>query len=174
MFKKVFMLLSLCLLAGCAAERRPVFWKGETSPTETAGTKAPTVAVLLPLSGESANVGEHLKNAAMMAAFEHQRTPLKVLFFDTESTGNGAVQAYHWALAQKPDIVLGPIFSKEVSAIKQDGISKPLLSFSSDTSVIDSKAATMAVTIPEQVRQIVPVLNLLKHLCLQFLLIFLQ
>ena len=159
MFKKVFMLLSLCLLAGCATERRPVFWKGETSPAETAGAKAPTVAVLLPLSGESANVGEHLKNAAMMAAFEHQRTPLKVLFFDTESTGNGAVQAYHWAVAQKPDIVLGPIFSKEVSAIKQDGISKPLLSFSSDTSIIDSKVSTMAVTIPEQVRQIV------RHAC---------
>ncbi len=159
MFKKVLVFLSLCLLAGCATERRPVFWKGETAPTETAQTKAPTVAVLLPLSGESANVGENLKNAAMMAAFEHQRTPLKVLFFDTESTGSGAQQAYHWALAQKPDIVLGPVFSKEVSAIKQEGISTPLLSFSSDTSVIDSKAATMAVTIPEQVRQIV------RHAC---------
>lgn len=159
MFKKVFVLLSLCLLAGCATERRPVLWKGETSPTEEAGPKAPTVAVLLPLSGDSAQVGENLKNAAMMASFDNKNTPLKVLFFDTESTGNGAVQAYHWALAQKPDIVLGPVFSKEVSAIKADGISKPLLSFTSDTSVVDSKAATMAVTIPEQVRQMV------RHAC---------
>ncbi|MBQ3695707.1 MAG: hypothetical protein II938_01890 [Alphaproteobacteria bacterium] len=59
----------------------------------------------------------------------------------------------------KPDIVMGPVFSKEVSAIKNDGISKPLLSFSSDTTVIDSKVSTMAVTIPEQVRQMV------RHAC---------
>ena len=159
MFKKLFMLFTLCLLAGCATERRPIFWKGETSPVESSGRKAPTVAVLLPLSGESSGVGEHLKNAAMMASFEHQRTLLKVLFFDTESTGNGAVQAYHWALAQKPDIVLGPVFSKEVDAIKKNGISRPLLSFTSDTSVVDSKVSTMAVTVPEQVRQIV------RHAC---------
>ena len=151
--------MGICLLTGCMAERQPVLWTKEAIPEEETKEKAPSVAVLLPLSGESANVGQDLKNAAMMAAFDNKNTPLKILFFDTRSTGAGAVEAYHWALAQKPDIVLGPVFSKEVLAIKEDGISKPILSFSSDTTVIDSKVGTMAVTIPEQVRQMV------RHAC---------
>ena len=158
MFKKIFILASVCLLTGCVMERQPVLWTGEAVPEE-ASKKAPSVAVLLPLSGESANVGQDLKNAAMMAAFDNQNTPLKVLFFDTQSTAAGAVDAYHWAVAQKPDIVLGPVFSKEASAIKNEGLSKPLLSFSSDTTVIDSNVGTMAVTIPEQVRKMV------RHAC---------
>ena len=160
MFKKIFVLLCIGLLSGCSVERKPIFWQGEVPETKTA-TPVPTVAVLLPLSGESASVGENLKNAAMMAAFENSQTPLKVLFFDTESSGAGADKAYRWALAQKPDIILGPVFSKEVSGIKSEGVSKPLLTFTSDTTVVDNQVGTMAVTIPEQVRQIV------RHACAQ-------
>jgi len=158
MLKKVLIFFGLCLLTGCSINKHPVLWKGSDLSEEKASS-VQTVAVLLPLSGESASVGEHLKNAAMMASFENSRTPLKVLFFDTESTPTGAQQAYHWALAQRPDIVVGPVFSKEVAAIQKDGISVPLLTFTSDTSVVKDKVATMAVTVPEQVRQIV------RHAC---------
>lgn len=159
MFKKVFVLVFLCFLVGCASERRPVFWQGEAEPEIKQLTTAHTAAILLPLTGDSAKVGASLKNAAMLAAFEHKDIPLKILFFDTKSNAIGAEQAYQWAVAQKPDIVLGPVFSKEVAAIQQKGISVPLLTFTSDTTVVNRQTGTMAVTVTEQVRQMV------RHAC---------
>jgi len=155
MLKKIFVFLGMILLAGCARQYHPVFWRGESSPSTEHPSNVPTVAALLPLSGQSKSVGESLKNAALMAAFEYRQTPVKVLFFDTEGTEEGAAQAYQWALAQRPNIVLGPVFSKEVSAVQNAGISVPLLTFSSDTSLMNYKTATMAVTVPEQIRQMV-------------------
>ncbi|MBQ4471934.1 MAG: penicillin-binding protein activator [Alphaproteobacteria bacterium] len=159
MLKKIAIFLGCSLLAACVQQKQPVFFQTPSSVGENQPVQAPTVAVVLPLSGESAKVGESMKNAAMMSAFEHKNTPLKILFFDTESKADGAEQAYRWALAQKPDIVLGPVFSKEVAAIQKAGISVPLLTFTSDTTLMNNQVATMAVTVPEQVRQIV------RHAC---------
>lgn len=156
MFKKILMLLVFGLVSGCSLERHPVLWSGTP---EAEGPKVPTVAVLLPLSGESEKVGVSMQKAAMMATFEHKETPMKVLFFDTESSADGAEKSYLWAVAQKPDLVIGPVFSKEVQAIKDKGISVPLLSFTSDTKMVGDKVGTMAITIAEQVRQMV------RHAC---------
>jgi len=155
MFKKVFSVLICFLIAGCSLNKTPVLWRDEKTTGQSEAEKAPTVAVLLPLSGESEKVGASMKNAMLLKAFEQPNTPLKVLLFDTQSSDSGAVDAYRWALAQKPDIVVGPVFSKEVKAIKEAGVSVPLLTFTSDTTLVDSKVGTMAVTISEQVRQIV-------------------
>ena len=159
MFKKIIMVMGCGMLAACVQQRQPVFFQTQSSVAENQSVQAPTVAVVLPLSGESAKVGNSMKNAVMMSAFEHKNTPLKVLFFDTESKPEGAEKAYRWALAQKPDLVLGPIFSKEVAAIKEAGVSVPLLTFTSDTTLMTGQVATMAVTVPEQARQIV------RHAC---------
>lgn len=158
MFKKFLILMVMGVLSGCSLNKHPMLWTGG-SDSETAGSKTPTVAVLLPLSGESEKVGDSMQKAAMMATFEHKETPLKVLFFDTESSAAGAEKSYLWALAQKPDLVVGPVFSKEVQAIKSSGVSVPLLSFTSDTKLVDDEVGTMAITVAEQVRQMV------RHAC---------
>ena len=158
MFKKILILAMLGILTGCAWKQHPELWSGATGQDQK-GSKTATVAVLLPLSGESAKVGESMQKASIMAAFEHKDTPLKVLFFDTESSTAGAEKSYQWALAQKPDLVVGPVFSKEVQAIKDMGISVPLLSFTSDTKLVDDEVGTMAITVSEQVRQMV------RHAC---------
>ncbi len=154
MFKKTLIFLSIGLTTACSLEQRPVFWQENLGNTYTA-TPVPTVGVLLPLSGESEKVGVSLRNAAMMAAFENEDVPMKVLFFDTESTEEGAQNAYRWSVAQKPDIILGPVFAKEVAAVQESGVFVPILSFTSDTTLLNGKVGTMAVTIEEQVRQMV-------------------
>lgn len=145
-------------LSGCVSKQGPVLWPGASDSGRTV-EKVPTVAVLLPLSGKSAKVGDSMQKAAMMATFEHKNTPAKILFFDTERSIEGAKKAYLWALAQKPDLVVGPVFSEEVKAIKNDGISVPMLSFTSDTKLVDDEVGTMAITVAEQVRQMV------RHAC---------
>ena len=157
MFKKFLILLVMGVLTGCASRQHPELWSGVSSADTS--SKASTVAVLLPLSGDSAKVGNSMQKAAMMAAFEHPETPMKVLFFDTASSAAGAEKSYLWALVQKPDLVVGPVFSKEVQAIKSAGVSVPLLTFTSDTKLVDDHVGTMAITLSEQVRQMV------RHAC---------
>ena len=135
--------------------REPIFFQNDVSGTSQNSQLAPIVSVLLPLSGESAEVGKSLQKAALLSLFEHETTPIKLLFFDTKSTPSGAKEAYQWAVAQKPNIVLGPVFSSEVMAIKEYGVSKPLLTFTSDTKVANDKIGTMAVLIPDQIRKLV-------------------
>ena len=152
---KRFVLLAILMLVTACTGQRPVFFKDGSSAVSQDTSSVPTVSVLLPLSGKSAEVGQALQKTALLSLFEHSSTPLKLLFFDTQSTPEGAVQAYKWALVQKPNIVLGPVFSEEVAAISKAGISQPLLSFTSDTTVINSDAATLAVLVPDQLQKLV-------------------
>lgn len=156
---KRFLFLSFLLVITACTKREPVFFQSgsffEPPKAEQPSQPASTVSVLLPLSGESAEVGQSLQKAALLSLFEHKSTPMKLLFFDTQSSGEGAKQAYDWALAQKPDVVIGPVFSSEVAAIKEHGISRPLLTFTSDTTVIRDDVASMAVLIPDQIQKLV-------------------
>jgi len=152
---KRLVLLGILLFLSACAGREPIFFQDAQLPESQEKRSAPTVSVLLPLSGESAEVGQALQKAALLSLFEHSTVPLKLLFFDTQSTPEGAVQAYNWALAQKPNIILGPVFSSEVSAIINDGVSQPMLTFTSDTTVVKPDVATLAVLIPDQLQKLV-------------------
>ena len=152
--KRFWLSVFLLMITACT-RREPVFFQSSVLEPEQTSKPVATVSVLLPLSGESAEVGKSLQKAALLSLFEHESTPMKLLFFDTKSTASGAVEAYQWAVAQKPNIVLGPVFSTEVAAIKEQGISKPLLTFTSDTTVANADVATTAVLIPDQIRKLV-------------------
>jgi len=75
-----------------------------------------TAALLLPLTGPAALTGAPLFNAAQLALFEIADTKFTLLPYDTKGTPEGAVAAIQQALANSPDIVLGPVFSAEVKA----------------------------------------------------------
>lgn len=122
------------------------------SPT-TVKTKT---AVLLPLSGESAAVGEHFRNAALMAQLERSSNDAtEVLFFDSQGTPLGAVNAYQQAQQERPDVILGPVFSSEVNAVAAQNSSVPVISFTSDTSVLNANTYSLALLIPQQIDRIV-------------------
>jgi hypothetical protein len=112
-------------------------------------------AVLLPLSGQHKALGEDLRNAAMMAGFERQNSRMNLLFFDTKGTPEGAREAYLKAKEQDPGLVLGPVFAPEVAAIVHMDPSVPVISFTSDHSVLSKGVYSMALLIPEQVSRIV-------------------
>jgi len=74
------------------------------------------VALLVPLSGQAAQVGQHLSNAAQLALFEVGGSNFTLQPFDTKGTPEGAAQAIQAAVAQDVDLVLGPLFSASVKA----------------------------------------------------------
>ncbi len=159
----VFALALSGLLAGCSA-RTDSPWQQPFSQTIPAVINAQnlsgsdvrlTVAYLLPLSGQSAKVGEAFRNAAMMAHFDLADEQIETFFFDTNGTAEGALTALEQAEKKQPDIILGPVFSAEVDAVREEGASVPVISFTSDNTVLGDGVYTTALLIPEQVDAVV-------------------
>jgi len=161
MFLKSVALAGLILTAACSIKQSDPFMQPmfgtipaayEAMPVGQATTK---IAVLLPLSGKSATVGADMQKAAMMAEFDRRRVGAAVVFYDTAGTPQGAVTALEAAEKIKPALIIGPVFSASVDAVKDEGPSVPVLSFTSDTEVVDDDIYTLALTIPTQVDRIV-------------------
>lgn len=159
MMKKFLVLLSGFLIIGCQMkpnyipENRDFSTVPVQQPRETSKTKT---AVLLPLSGDTAAVGEHFRNAALMAQLERSvNDSTEVLFYDTKGTPAGAINAYMQAQQDRPDIILGPVFSPEVKAVAEQNPSIPVISFTSDTSVLNGNTYSLALLIPQQIERIV-------------------
>lgn len=155
---KKWLVICLCVvLSGCATQvkipaNRDFSGQMEVDAMPFRKTKT---AMLLPLSGQTATVGENFQNAALVAGLERPTEATEVLFFDTKGTANGAIDAYHQALTEKPDIFVGPVFASEVEAIKQQEPNKPVLSFTSDTTVLGNNIYSLALLIPQQIQRIV-------------------
>lgn len=103
--------------------------------TPSSSNRPATVAVLLPLSGPSAQLGAALLNAAQLALFEMADNAFNLLPFDSKGTADGAVAAVQQALTQHADIIIGPVFSVETKAAaslaRQAGVA--MVSFTADS-----------------------------------------
>ncbi len=105
------------------------------APSSTpSGPSTHKIGLLLPLSGPQADLGKGLLNAAEMALFETGSSSLTLLPQDTTP---GAHQAALKALDEGAELLLGPVFSTEVDAVKPLLSARHinLISFSTDQSV---------------------------------------
>ncbi len=147
MTRKIIAFVCLVLLTSCQ--------QGIQSPTDLPdllGKRETTTAMLLPLSGRNAAVGEDFKNAALLAQMDRGDDSTTVLFFDTAAKG-GVSAAYDQAMEQNADIILGPIFSADVAQIANEDPTVPVVSFTSDTSVLESGIYSMGLLIPSQIQR---------------------
>ena len=95
------------------------------------------VAILLPLSGPDAELGQALLDAAQMAVFDRADAKFALLPADTEGTPDGARRAAAAVLADGAALILGPLFSESDAAIAPlaRAANVRALSFSTDRSV---------------------------------------
>ncbi|WP_328703037.1 penicillin-binding protein activator [Arenibaculum pallidiluteum] len=114
------------------------------------------VALLLPLSGSAAEIGQGMLNAAQLALFDVAGDQFELLPRDTKGTPQGAVAAANDAVAAGADLILGPLFAAEVSAVKPVAQSANLrmLAFSNDWSLAGQGTWTMGLVPMEQVRRV--------------------
>lgn len=145
------------LLGGCQ-----VIPKTETVSTgpEVRPTPAPTatalptdatrhrVALLVPMSGSTAEVGQSLANATTMALLDTDAKNLRITTYDT---GRGAGQAARQAIADGNKLILGPLLASNVPAVqaqaRPNGV--PAIAFSNDTKVAAADVFLMG-HVPEQ------------------------
>lgn len=115
------------------------------------------VGMLLPLSGEASKYGQGLKNAALMALDDVQNDNLILQFYDTQSTASGARVAVENAIAQNASLIIGPLMSTSVNAIKDETTYKdiPVIAFSTNESVLEPQVYTLGLLVDEQVNRII-------------------
>jgi len=150
------LILATLLLAGCAqsnvaappAETQPEP-QAEAAPapilpqavTSVPETPAPAVvpditraALIVPLSGPAAALGQDLADAAQMALFDFAVPKFELRIYDSGGNAQSAHDAATRALADGARLVLGPLFSEAVagaaSVARPAGI--PVLAFSND------------------------------------------
>ncbi|HTV44469.1 MAG TPA: penicillin-binding protein activator [Stellaceae bacterium] len=76
------------------------------------------VALLVPLSGPNAALGQAILNAAQLALFETGGDQLTLVPRDTKGTPSGAAAAANAVVGEGVGLILGPLLAGEVEAVK--------------------------------------------------------
>lgn len=145
------------LLAGCQVipKTETVSTVPDATPTpQPSATSLPSdttrhrVALLVPMSGSAAEVGQALANATTMALIDTNANNLRITTYDTS---RGAARAARQAIADGNKLILGPLLSENVSAVQ--GAARPAgvpaIAFTNDSTVASADVFVMG-HIPEQ------------------------
>ena len=103
------------------------------------------VALLLPLSGGNAQLGEAMRDAAQLALFDFADGDLELMLYDTKGTEEEAIDAAALAIGDSASVILGPLLSSSVRALTPQALAAnvAVLAFSSDSSVAGEGVYTM-------------------------------
>ena len=116
-----------------------------------------TVAILAPLTGADAAVGQQLVNAAQMAAVERGGQNYVLIAKDTQGTPTGAAAAAQQAIQERADIIIGPLRAQNVAAVAPvaalAGIS--VVAFTTDATVAGPNSFVLGLTPENEVERIV-------------------
>jgi ABC-type branched-subunit amino acid transport system substrate-binding protein len=145
-------------LAACAPQSPAPGFVGTARPIG-APQPAPLAraALLLPLSGQAAPLGQAMLNAATMALFDEAPTSVEFLPRDTAGTPAGAAAAARQALADGARAIIGPLTSAEAAAVAPvaRGAGVPMVAFTNDAQRTGENAWVLGITPQQQVRRIV-------------------
>lgn len=151
--RTVMAFTALALLAGCRViPKAPP--EAAPPPDQPSATVLPTdtqrhrVALLVPMAGPNAAVGEAIANAATMALLDTNAENLRITTYDT-SAGSGAAAAK--AIADGNRLILGPLLSEDIPAVAAAarGSRIPVISYSNDDSAAGRDVYVMG-SVPAQ------------------------
>lgn len=123
------------------------------------------IGVMLPLSGDTGEVGQAILNAITMAMFDAKDKRLNLIPTDTRGTPEGARRAAESLVTQKADIIIGPLFAGSIRAAKpiakEAGIN--MISFSTDQDVAGDNVYLLSFRPEEQVGRIIKYASKQQH-----------
>ena len=127
----------------------PVLTAPETGPA--------AVAILLPLSGRYAGLGEFMLDAAQLALFDVADESFILRPYDTAGTEAGAGRAAQVAIQEGAAIVLGPVFNATTAAAAPAARERDInvIAFSNDRSVAGNGVFLMGFMPEQQVERVV-------------------
>lgn len=156
--------LSACQLVPSAGPRRPPepprpeTEEPETGPDTTAGLPQDAdrhrIAVLVPLTGGNAGVGQSIANAANLALLDSGGDRIRITVYDT---AKGAETAAGQAVADGNRLFLGPLLAEDVRAAAPIAARAriPVVAFSNDASVAGAGTYLMGFTPAQSISRVV-------------------
>lgn len=119
--------------------------------------KQTKVALIVPLSGKSAALGQAMVNAAQLAVYDSGGAGFELMPRDTSGTPDGALKAYREAVASGANLIIGPLFATEVAAIKPEAHSANIgtLALSTDVSLAEPGVFVMGFAPTPQVERVI-------------------
>lgn len=137
--RALILMLGVAMVAGCkvipkgAPAPTPEPSPGESLPQDKARHR---VALLVPLTGSNAALGQSIANATTMAILDTNAQNIRITSYDTAATG-GAAGAARQALADGNKLILGPLEAVETGAVAAVArpAKVPLITFSGDARV---------------------------------------
>lgn len=155
-------MMALVLVSACSVVPKGPPKTVEKPPVDTAPNAGnlPTdtirhrVALLVPLTGENAAVGESIANAANMAVLDTGGKAIRVTTYDTTI---GAASAAQKAISEGNQLILGPLLAEDVRAASAvaKGARIPMISFSNDASVAGQGTWLMGFSPSQSIDRIV-------------------
>jgi len=140
--RKIAIIGSIVLLAGCKMIPKGVPETQAPPPQveEPSASTLPTdaqrhrVALLVPMSGANAAVGQSLANATTMALLDTNDRNLRITTYDTAT---GAQSAAARAIAEGNKLILGPLLSEDVATVAAAArpAKVPMIAFSNDSDI---------------------------------------
>ena len=128
---KLLILASLILLAACSTVPRS---KAPPAAVAEPSDGMHRVALLLPVTGPDAEVGQSIANATALALSDTKVTNIRMVTYDT---GLGVAAATQRAIADGNKVILGPLRGDNVVEVAEiarpSGV--PIISFSNDVGV---------------------------------------
>ncbi|MGE3246484.1 MAG: penicillin-binding protein activator [Beijerinckiaceae bacterium] len=129
------------------------------APGSTLGTGPVRVGLLLPLTqgGAPSAVGTSLKNAAELAISDTGGTAVTLLVKDTGGSAGGARDGAQAAIREGAQMIIGPLFAGSVRAAGSvaRGAGKPVIAFSTDTSVAARQVYLLSFLVENEVARVV-------------------
>jgi ABC-type branched-subunit amino acid transport system substrate-binding protein len=115
------------------------------------------VALLVPLSGRHAKIGQALLNAAQLALFDISDEKFALVIRDTGGTPEGARLAVQSTLEERVGLVLGPLFASSVFAVAEESnrVGINLIAFSNDRNAAGPGILIAGLPPDEQIARVV-------------------
>lgn len=112
------------------------------------------VALLVPLTGPNAAVGESISNAANMAVLDTGGKTIRVTMYDTAT---GAAAAAQKAIAEGNRLILGPLLAEDVRIVAPIARAArvPVVTFSNDVGVAGNGVYVMGFAPAQSIERIV-------------------
>lgn len=124
---------------------------GPALPTDTQRNR---VALLVPLTGPNAAVGESISNAANMAVLDTGGKTIRVTMYDTAT---GAAAAAQKAVAEGNRLILGPLLADDVRIVAPIARAArvPVITFSNDVGVAGNGVYVMGFAPAQSIERII-------------------
>ena len=160
LLKLLLLALLAVAIAGCVPRGRPGMPPPEQPDAQPDGPRLPPdetrnrVAVLVPLSGPNASLGQSILNAANLALLDTGGQTIRITAYDTS---RGAAAAANEAIAEGNGLFLGPLLAEDVRAVAPiaRGENVPVIAFSNDITVAGDGVYVMGVNPGQTIDRVV-------------------